>query len=554
MFYFQAKAPSRRKLKRNIRKLGKEVLRKITDSMKEGRRVSATVDIWTTKNCKDSFIGVTCHTLNTKTQKRENYRVSCRLMDCPHTGINIAKVMKQIFLEYGIYDKVFKVLSDNASTMIKAVRDMKSLKDGEEDELEYSSDEEAEENVADSEDEKDDDSEPDDIEDDTEVADVEHHARVMETEEDEHAEAFKEAGLKRNPCVVHMLQLPIQKLISSKKTTFGKVLRKCRLIVKKYRKSSKAKVILRKLGFKYILQGFCKTRWWSDVAMVERIVKAAEFEGNAVAKLIDRMEWNIEINDNDVRVLKQYLDIMDPFRVFGDRLGGEITSTVHLIYPMVSELLCHLQDKIRNNIQKNFCQALHREMKKYFKFALDVNSRDFDPFFIIATFLDPFYKGSLDKDMMGEAKQGLMELVQVEMKRENREEVVEEEPNLEEFEGDKEAENSVEEEEEIFQLPGMVMTSKKISSREGVMSKKSDDATIESDIKQYEVKAEQVMENAKQQAKAESMKKKERLRKDGKEIEASNVKMELKTVDPLDFWLRQASSSSSAFIPLSSLH
>ena len=181
------------------------------------------MDIWTTKKCKDSFIGITCHMLNTKTRKRENYRISCRLMDCPHTGLNIAKFMKNIFMEYGINGKMFRVLSDNASSMIKAVRDLKSLNDLDVEVIEESSEDESDTSDDDEMSRRvEEDSEPDDVEEDTEEADVEEQVRSLEMEENEHIRAFREASLRRNPCIVHKLQLPIQKLISSKQYDFKK--------------------------------------------------------------------------------------------------------------------------------------------------------------------------------------------------------------------------------------------------------------------------------------------------------------------------------------------
>ena len=137
----QAKVPSRWRLKRAVKALKKDVIVKMKDALKHGRRVSSTVDIWSSRKCKDSYLGVTCHFLNMKTRKRENYRLSCRLMNCPHTGLNTAKMIKKIFKEYEVEEKMFRTITDNASSMIKAARDLRSLRDGDEEDLEYSGDE-----------------------------------------------------------------------------------------------------------------------------------------------------------------------------------------------------------------------------------------------------------------------------------------------------------------------------------------------------------------------------------------------------------------------------
>ena len=122
--------------------------------------------------------------------------------------------------------------------------------------------------------------------------------------------------------------------------------------------------------------------------------------------------------DFDITVLKQYLEIMEPFIVFGNKLGGEDRSTVHLVYPMVQELLCHLEDKIKNNVQKIFCQMLETEVKKYFQFVLNSDASDFNPFFIVATLLDPFYKGSLEENMLNTARNELKRFIKEETQNE----------------------------------------------------------------------------------------------------------------------------------------
>ena len=56
----------------------------------------------------------------------------CRVFNSKHSGINIAKMMKRLFVEFHIEKKVFQILSDNASNMIKAVRDLQAMEEGDE--------------------------------------------------------------------------------------------------------------------------------------------------------------------------------------------------------------------------------------------------------------------------------------------------------------------------------------------------------------------------------------------------------------------------------------
>ena len=196
------------------------------------------------------------------------------MFDVEHTGINIAKMLKNLFREFKIESKVFRVLSDNASNMKKAVKSYQDVTD------EVLSDDEDEDNLAnDTEDESSEcDSEPDNIDDDNEEDEVVDFTENMEREAEDHHVAFRAQRLERIGCVAHTMQLPINRCINKKKRCFGAVLRKTRKIVKKYRKSPKAKAILRK-KVKTRLAGYVKTRWWSDVAMSKSVVKAAVVGG-----------------------------------------------------------------------------------------------------------------------------------------------------------------------------------------------------------------------------------------------------------------------------------
>ena len=144
-------------------------------------------------------------------------------MNCPHTGLNTAKMIKKIFKEYEVEEKMFRTITDNASSMIKAARDLRRLRDGDEEDLEYSDDEnevdESDHNYSDSgsDDSEEDDVEPDEIDDDnTEVRDVERQVEDLKNLHEDHNDALRNLNISCNPCVVHKLQLPIQKVISSK--------------------------------------------------------------------------------------------------------------------------------------------------------------------------------------------------------------------------------------------------------------------------------------------------------------------------------------------------
>ena len=118
----EVKLPSRSKVMKDCTQLTKEVQNKITDALGHAKKVSITVDIWSSTKCKNSYMGITSHLFNHQTMRRESYRIACRKFDEAHTGENIAKIIKKILVEYKIEAKVLYCLSDNGSNMKKGLR------------------------------------------------------------------------------------------------------------------------------------------------------------------------------------------------------------------------------------------------------------------------------------------------------------------------------------------------------------------------------------------------------------------------------------------------
>ncbi|CAF3254775.1 unnamed protein product [Rotaria sp. Silwood2] len=101
-----------------------EKIRKLLDSIDH---LSITVDVWIDRRGR-SFIGVTGHFLDL------NYIPQALLLDFsrlkgPHTGENIRLVTREILEILKIRDKVYRVITDNAASMIKAYKFGLTVKD-----------------------------------------------------------------------------------------------------------------------------------------------------------------------------------------------------------------------------------------------------------------------------------------------------------------------------------------------------------------------------------------------------------------------------------------
>jgi hypothetical protein len=174
------------------------------------------------------------------------------------------------------------------------------------------------------------------------------------------------------------------------------VLKKVKTYVKKYRKSPKAKAFLGATSFKKKLIGFVKTRWFSDLAMGRSVIEAFEKPDKPLSVLTEKMSWDIEISVQDIRTLKVFCEILDPFAKHTDILGGENYSTVQLVLPTLLDLFAHLDEMSLKPGMLRFCDKLENEIKKYFTHIIDSNSPDFDPTYIAATYLDPCWTVVLD--------------------------------------------------------------------------------------------------------------------------------------------------------------
>ena len=174
-----------------------------------------------------------------------------------------------------------------------------------------------------------------------EEEDVDRQLGELEQDQEEHRRSFNRAGLKRLGCYPHTFQLAILKSTKKKNNAFGKMLKKTRKFVVKYRRSSKAKAVLLKTQFKKRLLGYCKTRWWTDQVMLKRLCEAMECDQvpSPLEVLADAMDWPIVISERDFQYMKAYTHMMEPLMEKSDHLGAENVSTIHLVYPTLMEVI-----------------------------------------------------------------------------------------------------------------------------------------------------------------------------------------------------------------------
>ena len=315
-----ARVPEQSKVKRELDNLWDTVKISIGKALNFSRESSVTADIWTSKNLKYSYLGLTVHFFDPESKKKCSRKIACREIASPHTGVRIADMIADILDEYKIFNKVNFIVTDNGSNMIKSIRVLG-------DDLSENSEDDDDENV---------DALIVDVAGDPGGLDVpdevvsEDDAEYTQRDE-EVTRTLKSKQKKRGRCFSHTLQLGLNSIFKRKGSLFNQTLVKSRTFTSKYRKSAAAKYALRNTSFKKSLLGHCPSRWFSDIPMAKSLVEAGECEDHPLLALSDTMKWDIEITPAEIKNLKMYLEIMSPLAKQTDILGGEKYSTIHLV-------------------------------------------------------------------------------------------------------------------------------------------------------------------------------------------------------------------------------
>lgn len=85
--------------------------------------VSLTADGWTSQNNQHHFYAITAHFIDENTVL-QNVLVDCIHYENRHTADNISKMLKDVLCEWGLQNNVIAIVTDNASNMLKAVRNL----------------------------------------------------------------------------------------------------------------------------------------------------------------------------------------------------------------------------------------------------------------------------------------------------------------------------------------------------------------------------------------------------------------------------------------------
>ncbi len=206
----------------------------------------------------------------------------------------------------------------------------------------------------------------------------------------------------RLSCFLHSLQLCIRDGL--KNTSFlSKALEKCHALAKFSHKSNKMVDALEQLKKTIPKANF--TRWNSDYLLVKSIVS---IEKNDLDSIVQLMENPIKFTNNEMIILKELLEVLEPFYDVCITCQSETIVTASAVVPAIVHLISHLHD-IKENI--SFCvklvQQLELSIEKRFagivkrldQSNVEENDPFNDPVYFLATVLDPWFKFFWLKDL-----------------------------------------------------------------------------------------------------------------------------------------------------------
>lgn len=112
--------PSRQTISNSyIPSLYEECVLRVKEIISQVSSVSLTTDSWTSKT-NDSFVGITVHFIDDEFRFR-SVLLKCATFDQAHTGVNLAKDLKDVAEEWGLLKKIVLTVTDNAANIKAAV-------------------------------------------------------------------------------------------------------------------------------------------------------------------------------------------------------------------------------------------------------------------------------------------------------------------------------------------------------------------------------------------------------------------------------------------------
>ena len=313
--------PSRQTISYNIiPKLAVQVQDQLSDKLSKSKYVALTIDIWTDRRMH-SFLGVTFHIF--RNCRAFSGLLSFKVITGSHTGVKIAEELTRIIDDNSIKEKLFFVVSDNASNMRKAFDVMQSFNYAN---PETSSDlsetdvDDAGEGVSD-----------DSLWLDLNDADAAEVSYVLDSHSTE-----------RLPCFSHSLQLVVRDGLD-KAASLRSLLSKCAKLANLCHQSTHFREAFEAtFGVNRAVPVANSTRWSSTFTQLQSI---ALLKLDALPEMLRTLGHpQLIFVKKDEESLREIVEILKPFAEATTLLQGSLYATIGCVIPCVISLYRHVSD------------------------------------------------------------------------------------------------------------------------------------------------------------------------------------------------------------------
>ena len=106
-----------------------KVKQRISELLSSAKYISLTTDIWSSTNCRHSFLSLTAHFIVDSSMEKKDVMLCAWQFDESHTAANISAAILSHVRSWEIEEKIVCILRDNAANMIAGMNcaNLKSL-------------------------------------------------------------------------------------------------------------------------------------------------------------------------------------------------------------------------------------------------------------------------------------------------------------------------------------------------------------------------------------------------------------------------------------------
>lgn len=378
-------APTRQDISQKIVDIDLRIRKAIKLALDEVECISAVcADIWSRKGLTASYLGITAHYFDKKTQSIRRILLGLEKIDYPHSAERILESMNTVLNKWEIdlySDKIHRILTDNGTNIVKAFRGVIN-------EIYFSSS------------------------DDLNFHEVDGN---LEAEEDdfEKEETMLTVNLgreKRLSCIDHQLARILMLATEGKTTrnwegcdpTTKQIIDSVHKLLAKLPSRGKATEYFVATFGKKLLQP-PRTRWAYHFYVLDRMLELKEGIRHVIDnEIVDDVD---NLTPNQWKLVKALRDILELFSVVITKLEGDQYVTLSRVIPFLIDIKLGLLKPEKISALPVLGQKLRSLMDSRFDFIFNSDHVPFEPIYAIATLLDPKVIRTFELEALQKLKQ-----------------------------------------------------------------------------------------------------------------------------------------------------